>query len=55
MYYFEDINDMKKMTIKEEVKEKNFVKHLYNPQFERKIDKKLLNQKGDEPKINQKI
>ena len=52
--YFEDINGIKKMPIKVEVKGKNFVKHLYNPEFERKIDEKLLNQKEDEPKINQK-
>jgi hypothetical protein len=52
--YFEDINGIKKMPIKVEVKGKNFVKHLYNPEFERKIDEKLLNQKEDEPKINNK-
>ena len=52
--YFEDINGVKKMPIKVEVKGKNFVKHLYNPEFERKIDEKLLNNKEDEPKINQK-
>jgi len=45
MYYFEYINDMKKMTLKEEVKEKNFMKYLYNPQFERKIDEKFFKSK----------
>ena len=45
MYYFEYINDMKKMTLKEEVKEKNFMKHLYNPQLERKIDEKFFKSK----------
>ena len=28
------------MPIKAEVRGKNFLKHLYNPEFERKIDEK---------------
>ena len=52
--YFEDINGMKKMPIKVETKGQNFVKNLYNPEFEKKIDELLLNKKDDEPKISHK-
>jgi len=52
--YFEDINGMKKMPIKVAAKGPNFVKNLYNPEFEKKIDELLLNKKEDEPKIYHK-
>ena len=39
--YFEDINGIKKMPIKVETKGPNFVKNLFNPEFEKKIDELL--------------
>ena len=52
--YLEDMNGVKKMPIKVETKGPNFVKNLYNLEFERKIDELLLKKKEEEQKMNAK-
>ena len=49
--YFKDINGITKMPINIKNKEYDFVKKLYNPEFEKKIDDLLLVQK-EEKKYN---
>ena len=53
--YFEDINGLKKMPIKIDKKGTDFVKHLYNPEFERRIDEFIYYKKEEEEtKLNPK-
>ena len=52
--YLEDINGVKKMPIKIEVKGIDFNKNLHNAQLEKKVNEFLLNIKEESKNINQK-
>ena len=52
--YFEDMNGIKKMPIKVGNRGPDYVKHLYNPEFEKKIDELMFDKKEEETKMYRK-